>query len=159
MIHLYDPGHANFQNNGDVVLTPISGSHKQVAGGSYDLTLVHPIDPEGKWAHLVPDAIIKAPVPRETIENAFSGMDVDVYRTNQTAALRSGPHEPTTITYGSWSSGTTYSPGAKVTYNNKNYQCTYFDESSGYIMVPPPNSPWWREIARMTSGDPVLVNL
>ena len=26
-------------------------------------------------------------------------------------------------------------------------------------MVPPPNSPWWVEIARMSSGDPVLVNL
>lgn len=159
MIHVYDPGHENFQNNGDVILTPVSGSHKQIAGGSYDLTLVHPIDPEGKWAHLVPDAIIKAPVPRETIENAFSGLDVDLYRTTQQAALRSGPHEPTPITYGSWSAGTTYSPGAKVTYSNRNYQCTQFDESSGYIMVPPPNSPWWVEIARMSSGDPVLVNL
>lgn len=159
MIHVYDPGHENFQNNGDVILTPISGSHKQVAGGSYDLTLVHPIDPEGKWAHLVPDAIIKAPVPKETIENAYSGMDVDVYKTTQKAALRSGPHEPSTITYGSWSAGTTYSVGAKVTYDNKNYQCTSFDESSGYVMVAPPNSPWWVEIARMSSGDPVLVNL
>ena len=159
MIHLYDPGHENFQNNGDVILTPISGSHKQIAAGNYDLTLVHPIDPEGKWSHIVPDAIIKAPVPQETIETAFSGMDVDVYKTTQAAALRSGPHEPTTITYGSWSSGATYSPGSKVTYNNRNYQCTQFDESSGYIMVPPPNSPWWTEIARKTSGDPELVNL
>lgn len=159
MIHVYDPGHENFQNNGDVILTPISGSHKQVAGGSYDLTLVHPIDPEGKWAHLVPDAIIKAPVPRETIENAFSGLDVDLYRTTQQAALRSGPHEPSTITYGSWSQGTTYSVGAKVTYDNKNYQCTSFDEGSGYVMVPPPNSPWWVEIARTAPGDPILVNL
>lgn len=159
MIHVYDPGHENFQRNGDVILTPISGSHKQIAGGSYDLTMVHPMDPEGKWTHLVPDAIIKAPVPRETIENAYSGMDVDVYKTTQQAALRSGPHEPTAITYGSWSSGTTYSVGAKVTYNNRNYQCTSFDESSGYIMVPPPNSPWWVEIARMTSGDPILVKL
>ena len=159
MIHLYDPGHENFQNNGDVVLTPISGSHRNVAGGSYDLTMVHPIDPDGKWAHLVPDAIIKAPVPEETIESAFSGMDVDVYKTTQQAALRSGPHEPSTITYGSWSAGTTYSVGAKVTYDNRNYQCTQFDESSGYIMVPPPNSPWWVEIARTAPGDPALVNL
>ena len=159
MIHVYDPGHEYFNSNGDAVLTPISGSHRQVAGGSYNLTLVHPIDPDGKWVHLVPDAVIKAPVPEETIENAFSGLDVDVYKTNQAAALRSGPHEPTTITYGSWSAGTTYSVGAKVTYDNRNYQCTNFDESSGYIMVPPPNSPWWTEIARKTSGDPVLVNL
>ena len=124
MIHLYDPGHENFQNNGDVVLTPISGSHRNVAGGSYDLTMVHPIDPDGKWAHLVPDAIIKAPVPEETIESAFSGMDVDVYKTTQQAALRSGPHEPSTITYGSWSAGTTYSVGAKVTYDNLQIHCS-----------------------------------
>ena len=159
MIHLYDPGHENFQNNGDVVLTPISGSHRNVAGGSYDLSMVHPIDPDGKWAHLVPDAIIKAPVPEETIENAFSGLDADVYKTTQQAALRSGPHEPSTITYGSWSAGATYSVGAKVTYDSRNYQCTSFDESSGYIMVPPPNSPWWVEIARTAPGDPALVNL
>lgn len=159
MIHLYDPGHEYFTRNGDVILTPVSGSHRQVAGGSYDLTMVHPIDPEGKWAHLVPDAVIKAPVPEETIENAFSGMDVDVYRTNQAAALRSGPHEPTHISYGEWSAGTTYSVGSKVSYGNRNYQCTNFDASSGYIMVPPPNSPWWVEIASSTSGDPVLVNL
>ena len=159
MIHVYDPGNESFNSNGDAVLTPVSGSHRQVAGGSYDLTLVHPIDPEGKWTHLVPDAVIRAPVPEETIENAFSGLDVDVYKTTQAAALRSGPHEPQTITYGGWSAGTTYSVGAKVTYDDRNYQCTSFDESSGYIMVPPPNSPWWREIARKTSGDPVLVNL
>lgn len=159
MIHLYDPGHENFQNNGDVILTPVSGSHRNVAGGSYDLKMVHPIDPEGKWTHLVPDAIIKAPVPEETIENAFSGLDVDVYRTNQAAALRSGPHEPTHISYGEWSAGTTYSVGSKVSYGNRNYQCTNFDASSGYIMVPPPNSPWWVEIASSTSGDPVLVNM
>ena len=63
LISVYDIGNDNFDKNGDVVLTPISGSHKQIAGGSYDLTMVHPIDKEGKWAHLVPDAIIKAPVP------------------------------------------------------------------------------------------------
>lgn len=159
MIHLYDIGNDNFQSNGDVVLTPISGSHRQVAAGSYELTMVHPIDPEGKWAHLVPDAIIKAPVPEETIENAFSGLDVDVYKTTQAAALRSGPHEPTAISYGAWVAGTTYTVGAKVTYMAHNYQCTQFDESSGYIMVPPPNSPWWKEIKRMTPGDPALVNL
>lgn len=159
MIHLYDPGNEYFNSNGDVILTPVSGSHRQVAGGSYDLTMVHPIDPEGKWAHLVPDAIIRAPVPEETIENAFSGLDVDVYKTTTAAALRSGPNEPTTIVYGEWAAGATYAVGAKVSYNSRNFQCTNFDETSGYIMVAPPNSPWWREIARTTSGDPVLVNL
>ena len=159
MILVYDIGNETYNQNGDAVLTPISGTIKQIAGGNYELSMVHPIDPDGKWKHLVPDAVIKAPIPEETITNAYSGMDVDAYLTTVDAALRNGPHEPTTITYGSWSAGTTYSVGAKVTYDNRNYQCTNFDESSGYIMVPPPNSPWWREIARKTSGDPILVNL
>ena len=160
MIHLYDPGHENFQNNGDVILTPISGSHKQIAGGSYDLTMVHPIDPEGKWAHLVPDAIIKAPVPEETIENAFSGMDVDVYKTNQAAALRSGPHEPTTITYQTWSITANYSVGSKVTFYGQNYQCTYWDDDDAiHKHLAPSGSTWWTKIANSSSGDPALVNL
>ena len=159
MIHVYDPGHENFQSNGDVILTPISGSHKQIAGGSYDLTMVHPIDPEGKWTHLVPDAIIKAPVPQETIETAYSGMDVDVYTTTQAAALREGPSEPTTITYNTWSISADYSVGAKVTWSNKNYKCTYYDETSPYAHVAPSSCSWWTEIARTSPGAPQLVNL
>ena len=159
MISVYDIGNENFDKNGDVILAPISGSIKQIAGGNYDLTLVHPIDPEGKWAHLQPNAIIKAPVPAETITNAYTGMEADVYVTTTAAAMRTQPSEPQTITYSSWSSGATYSSGSKVTYEGHNYQCTQFDQSSGYIMVPPNNSPWWTEIARMTTGAPVLVNL
>lgn len=159
MICVYDIGSANFQNNGDAILDPTKGSVKMVAAGQYNLTMEHPIDPEGKWKHLVPEALIRAPIPPELIENAYAGMDVDVYVTTERAALREGPSEPTQITYGGWSAGATYSVGSKVTYNNRNYQCTNFDESSGYIMVPPPNSPWWTEIARTTSGSPVLVQM
>lgn len=159
MITVYDIGNVNFGTNGNAILSPTSCVIKNAAAGQYDMTMEHPIDPDNKWAHLQPEAIIRAPIPAELIENAFAGMDVDVYKTTERAALREGPSEPTTITYGSWSSGATYSVGSKVTYNNKNYQCNQFDESSGYIMVPPPNSPWWVEIARMTTGSPVLVQL
>ena len=161
MIHVYDPGHEYFNRHGDAVLTPVSGSHRQIAGGSYDLTMVHPIDPEGKWAHLVPDAVIRAPVPEETIENAFSGLDVDVYKTTQAAALRSGPHEPTTIVYQEFVVSTTpYAVGTKVTWSGDNYQCIALDPGwpeTGYIHTP--QSEYWTRIANRTSGDPVLVNL
>ena len=159
MICVYDIGNENFDKNGDAVLTPISGSHKQIAGGNYDLTMVHPIDPEGKWAHLVPDAIIRAPVPEETIENAYSGMEVDVYKTTEAAALRSGPSEPTTITYQTWNYMTAYSVGDKVTYSNRNWQCTHWETGDIQAQVAPPYSSWWTEIARKTSGSPALVNL
>ena len=77
MICVFDIGSANFQNNGDAILAPTKGSVKMVAAGQYNLTMEHPIDPEGKWKHLVPEALIRAPIPPELIENAYAGMDVD----------------------------------------------------------------------------------
>lgn len=159
MISVYDIGNDNFDKNGNAVLMPLSGKVRQIAGGNYELTMESAIDADGKWAHLVPDAIIKAPVPEEIIPNAFSGMDVDVYITTATAALRSGPSEPTTITYPSWNYMTAYSVGSKVTYSNRNWQCTYWESGNIQAQVAPPYSPWWTEIARTTTGSPALVNL
>lgn len=159
MINVYDKGNQNYDRNGNAVIMPLDGKVRMVAGGNYDLQMVCTMDPDGKWKHLIEEAIVKAPVPKETIENAFSGLAADVYVTMSEAALRSGPREPTTITYPGWVSGQTYSVGAKVSYSGRNYQCNQFDPESGYIMVPPPNSPWWSEIARISPGDPALVNL
>ena len=150
-----------YNNNGLAVLMPTYGRGVTVAGGKCSITLRHPIDPDGKWAYLVPEAIIRAPVPEETIENAFAGIEVDLYRTNTSAALRDGPSEPTVITYEAWSPDGNYPVGKKVTYtyNSKNYQCVYFDETSPYKNVAPPNSDWWKEIARYSPGASVLVQL
>ena len=148
-----------YNNNGLAVLTPTYGRGVTVAGGKCSITLRHPIDPAGKWAYLVPEAIIRAPVPEETIENAFAGIEVDLYRTNTSAALRDGPSEPTTITYPAWNPSTDYQTGAKVSYNNKNYQNIYFDETNPGRNVAPPNSGWWKQIPRYTSGASVLVEL
>ena len=101
----------------------------------------------------------KGPVPKETIENAFSGMDAYVYLTTEDAALRSGPSEPSTINYQTWSIIATYSVGAKVTWNNKNWQCNFYDETSPYAHVAPGSCPWWVEIARTNTGSPALANL
>ena len=162
MISVYDIGNEAFDKNGDAVLTPLSGSVHNVAGGNYDLKMVHPIDPEGKWKHLVPGAIVKAPVPREEIENAFAGYDADVYKTNGNTELREGPSAPEAIYYTQWDGSQTYSVGAKVStsgYSHRNYQCIYFDSGSPIQFVPPPNSSWWKQIPDTTSGSPVLVTL
>lgn len=165
MICVYDIGNTAFEKNGDAVLTPISGSVHQVAGGNYDLTMVHPIDPQGKWKHLVAEAIIRAPIPAETIETAFSGMDADVYRvTTPTAALRSEPNAPTTISYDLWIANRVlkiYAIGDKVTYIDKNYEMTALDPGTDMnYNSPPDNYPeYWREIARTTAGAPILANL
>ena len=159
MISVFDIGNTNYTGNGNVVLQPKECKLRNIAGGNYDLTMSHPIDPEGKWKHLVPGAIIKAPVPREEIENAFAGYDADVYKTTTEAALREGPSEPSTITYPAWSQYNTYSVGSKVTSGGKNYQCTYFDQNSTMRAQSPGASSWWKEIPRTTSGAAALVTL
>ena len=159
MICVYDIGNSNYTGNGNAVLQPKECKLKNVAGGNYDLTMTHPIDPEGKWKHLVPGAIIRAPVPREEIENAFAGYDADVYKTTEQADLREGPSEPTTITYGTWSAGTSYAVGAKVTFMGKNYECAYMDTESSSRYTPPNVSSWWREIPNRTSGSAAIVTL
>ena len=167
-IQVYDPLNTNFFDvtgkvvNGDVFLTPISGKMRQVAAGSYELDLVHPLDTEGKWEHLVPEAVIRAPVPTEIIESAFSGLEADVYKTTEAAAMRESPSEPTRITYQTFYISTTaYAVGAKVTWEGQNYKCIAHDpgwEGTGYIHTPQ-YTEYWTPIANYTSGAPILVNL
>ncbi|MBR3000154.1 MAG: phage tail protein [Oscillospiraceae bacterium] len=162
MICVYDIGNENFDQNGDAVLTPISGSVKNAAGGNYDLTMIHPIDPDGKWRHLVPGAIVKVPVPEEVIENSFSGYDADIYKTTSSAELREGPSAPQTITYPTWSpasSSTTYHVGSRVSLNGKNYECVYWDGTSAYMQYPPTDCTWWKEIPTSIPGAAALVTL
>lgn len=163
MISVYDIGNENYTGNGDAVLVPTEAKIKMVAGGNYDLTMNHPMDPDGKWRHLVPGAIVKVPVPEEEIANAFAGMDADIYKVTTATDLREGPTEPSTISYTAWSETTAaqggYSVGSKVTFGQKNYECTYMDSGSIVARVIPSQSAWWKEIPRTTPGDPVLVSL
>lgn len=156
MISLYKTTNTEFTKNGDVFLTPTKCTVKIVAAGQYDLTMDHPIDPDGKWAFLQPEAIIAAPIPAELIENAYAGLEVDVYKTTEKAALREGPSEPTAITYAGWVAGTSYAVGAKVTSAGQNYQLNSA-LTGNEIYTPPGSSGKWAKIANKTSGSPVLV--
>lgn len=158
MIHVYDKGNQEYSRNGNAVIEPLSGTVRMVAGGNYELQAVCAMDDEGKWAHLIEEAVIKAPVPEETIESAFSGLEADVYLTTETAALRSGPNEPSTINYPAWVEAGDYHVGSKVTFGNKNYQCVQYDRTDIKAHVIPSASDWWVQIARTTPGDPMLVN-
>lgn len=158
MISVYDIGNEAFEKNGDVVLAPTKGSVRLLAGGSLDLTMDVPMDAEGKWKHLQKEAVVKAPVPKETITTAYTGMEADVYLTTEAAALRSGPSEPSIITYSAWVSGTSYAVGTKVTNANQNYQLNQ-ELTGNEIYTPPGSSAKWAKIARMSPGSPLLVNL
>ena len=56
MICVFDIGNSNYTGNGNAVLNPTECKLHNIAGGNYDLTLTHPLDPEGKWKHLTPGA-------------------------------------------------------------------------------------------------------
>ena len=157
-ISVFAGDETRFGNNGLAVLMPTGGKLKMVAGGACAVTMVHPIDPFGKWKYLIPGNIIRAPVPVETIENAFIGIEVDLYRTNQSAALRDGPSEPSTISYETWVPGTSYPVGKRVTYLSKNYQLQA-TLTGNEIWAPPGTLTKWKEIARSSSGAAVLVQL
>ena len=159
MICVFDIGNSNYTGNGDAVLVPVECKLHNVAGGNYDLTMSHPMDPGGKWKYLVPGAIIRCPVPEEKIENAYAGYDVDVYKTNVKAELREGPSEPTVINYQAWQALSSYAKGSKVTYSGKNYRCDYWDPTSPVCYDAPPYLSWWTEIPRYTQGSPSLVTL
>lgn len=61
MIHLYNPGNENFDNNGDVVLLP---SMCQVTAGinrTWQVDLEHPIDEYDRWKSIVIGAVLKTP--------------------------------------------------------------------------------------------------
>ena len=162
MISVYDIGSEDFEKNGDYVLHPTSCVMTEDAGGSYEIAMEHPITETDEWKHLVCGAIIKAPVPKQTIKNAYAGQEMDVYKTNGTTQLREEPEDATWITYTEWNSSNTYSVGDKVTcsgQSHRNYQCTYFDGDSAEKFVPPYNSRWWMPIQDFTAGSPALLTL
>ena len=160
MICVYDPLASAFDGSGVAALMPLSGTIRQVAGGEYSFEMIHPMDPWGKWKNLKREAIVRLPVPRETIDSAFTGVDADLYEvTVETGELREGPSEPTEVSYPQWDGYTNYTVGSKVSDNGSNYRCTYFDAASGERMVPPGNSAWWTQISGTTGGSPVLATL
>jgi len=63
MITIYEPTATDFTHNGIAVLTPESCTVHERAGGTYELSLTHPITEDGRWRTIVAGAVVKAPVP------------------------------------------------------------------------------------------------
>ena len=160
MICVYDWTQQNDYNTlGAAVLNPGSCITRQIGGGGYSLKMTHPVDKEGKYKLLVNGNIIKAPVPEEEIENAYAGRDMWIYYTAGETALRDDPSEPRSVSYDEWNGSNIYVVGSKTTFSRKNWQCSYFDDSSGQRFIPPDDSPWWREIPGKTGGGTVVASL
>ena len=63
MICVYPFDCTDFSNNGLGVVLPQSCSVTETLNGEWEVTLVHPIDAEGKWKRLVEGYILRIPVP------------------------------------------------------------------------------------------------
>jgi phage minor structural protein len=164
VICVFDIGNTTYTGNGDAVLTPTQCNVKNTAGGSYDLTMTHPMDPDGKWKHLVPGALVRVPIPEEEIENAYAGYAADVYKTTAASELREAPVGPAAILYPEWNTQTAYEVGDKVTVRvyigrHTNWECLYWDGGSDQAVIPPYASSWWRQIPAESHGAAVLVTL
>lgn len=160
MICVYDWTQQNDYNTfGAAVLNPGSCIIRQIGGGGYTLKMTYPVDREGKYKLLVNGNIIKAPVPEEEIENAYAGRDMWIYYTAGETALKDDPSDPRSISYDEWNGSNIYVVGSKTTFSRKNWQCSYFDDSSGQRFIPPDDSPWWREIPGKTGGGTVVASL
>lgn len=159
LISVYGVNDTDYEKNGAAVLLPLSAQVTEEAGGSYEMQLSHPVDDMGIWSLLIPGNILKARVPGTTVENAFSGEDVDIYGvTSASAAIRAKPIAPTAITYQLWSAGTSYNIGDKVTMSasRKNYQATLNIRGEARGIPPPENPSAWTEISNTTPGAATL---
>ena len=161
MISVYMWNNNRFDSLGDAVIEPTKGTLKQVAGGSYDLSMEAPLDPQGKWRFLEPGNVLKVPVPKEVIDSAFVGVDADIYETNEQAVMRETAEDSESVSYPTWPNhtGTTEEVGMKTSYGGKNYKCVFWDPSSRGAGATPHECSWWEEIVSETSGGAVLATL
>lgn len=170
---VYGINDINYEGNGAAVLMPQKALVTEEAGGSYELTLTHPVDRRGVWTFLQPGNVIKVSVPAMDVESAISGEDVDIWRvTSSTATVYAKPSAPQRITYQAWDPNSivyqhdTYYPtmpyvsaGVKVTYNGNNYECTTNIMNETAARLAPSTSAAWQAIANYTSGAAVLTKL
>ena len=63
MIQIYAPGNEKFDFNGDVILNPYSCDCTMILNDAWSLELEAPIDEDGKFLHIVKEAVISAPTP------------------------------------------------------------------------------------------------
>ena len=61
MIQCYEKDNANYDHNGDITLIPTSCELSTEINSTWELTMSHPLDPEGRWKYLSEEAVISVP--------------------------------------------------------------------------------------------------
>ena len=102
MICVYPADCKDFSNNGLGIVLPQSCSVTETLNGEWELTLIHPIDVDGKWTRLTEGCILRAPVPAAmtpqvglvTQQYQTTVYDILIYKVStqrDPLRLRSGP--------------------------------------------------------------------
>ena len=60
MICVYPADCTDFSTNGNGTISPLTAEVTETLNGEYELTVVHPIDGEGKWQRLVEGCILRS---------------------------------------------------------------------------------------------------
>lgn len=61
MIQLYKPTNTDYTKNGDMTLFPTSAEVSVELNGTWEASLSHPIDEDGRWQYIVDEAVVKMP--------------------------------------------------------------------------------------------------
>ncbi len=61
MIQIYSPDNTDYEHNGDMTLFPSSAIVHPVLNGTWEVTMEHPLDDEGRWKYIVDNAVVKMP--------------------------------------------------------------------------------------------------
>ena len=61
MIQCYEKDNANYDANGDITLLPTQCELSTEINGTWELTMSHPLDPDGRWKYLSEESVISAP--------------------------------------------------------------------------------------------------
>ena len=64
MIQCYEKDNTNYDTNGDITLLPTQCELYAEINGTWELTMSHPFDPDGRWKYLSEEAVISAPTFR-----------------------------------------------------------------------------------------------
>ena len=155
MIELYAKGTTDFSSNG-IRLHPKEATVTFQENGRFDLEVVIPA------GHGYQDfdygQILKTTVPHQHLDAVSLGMVTywSVINANGTNLYSEIPTQKN-ISYTAWSISADYAVGSKVSIGGKNWRCTFYDETSPYAHIAPPqNTGWWTEIPSST-GNPGKV--
>ena len=61
MIQVYQSGNTDYVKNGDMTLLPTEANIHVILNSSWEATLEHPIDEEGRWKYSQEEAVVKLP--------------------------------------------------------------------------------------------------